>query len=120
MPRPLMSSAVPATAGGLGRALDSIPPAAGAEVMGTGIVSIALSLDGDEVISRTLLAIAVLMWAALAALVPIRACRDRDRFVADVRTPASMTAVAGTAVIGTRLGCSAGRGRGSRCSLSPP
>ncbi len=45
-------------AGGLDRVLDSIPPAAGAEVMGTGIVSVALSLDGDETLSRTLLVIA--------------------------------------------------------------
>jgi tellurite resistance protein TehA-like permease len=45
--------------------LDSIPPEAGAEVMGTGIVSVALSLDGDETISRILLAIAVITWALL-------------------------------------------------------
>ena len=41
-----MMSSARLAAGGLGRMLDSIPPAAGAEVMGTGIVSIALSLDG--------------------------------------------------------------------------
>ena len=45
--------------------LDSIPPEAGAEVTGTGIVSVALSLDGDETISRILLAIAVMTWALL-------------------------------------------------------
>ena len=87
----------------LDRVLDSIPPEAGAEVMGTGIVSVALSLDGDETISRILLAIASVTWLALAALVPLRARRDRSGFRADIRTPAAMTAVAGTAVIGARL-----------------
>ena len=78
----------------LDRVLDSIPPEAGAEVMGTGIVSVALSLDGDETISRILLAIASVTWLALAALVPLRARRDRSGFRADIRTPAAMTAVA--------------------------
>ena len=87
----------------LDRVLDSIPPEAGAEVMGTGIVSVALSLDGDETISRILLAIASVTWLALAALVPLRARRDRSGFRADIRTPAAMTAVAGTAVVGARL-----------------
>ena len=69
--------------GGLHRELDSIPPAAGAEVMGTGIVSAALCLDGDETLSRTLLVIAAPMWVTLAVLVPMRAGRDRVRFLAD-------------------------------------
>jgi hypothetical protein len=70
-------------AGGLDRMLDCIPPAAGAEVMGTGIVSAALSLDGDERLSRTLLVIAAAMWVTLAVLVPMRAGRDRVGFLAD-------------------------------------
>ena len=70
-------------AGGLDRVLDCIPPAAGAEVMGTGIESAALSLDGDETLSRTLLVIAAAMWVTLAVLVPMRAGRDRVRFLAD-------------------------------------
>jgi hypothetical protein len=75
-------------AAGLDRVLDCIldcipPPAAGAEVMGNGIVSAALSLDGDETLSRTLLVIAAAMWVTLAALVPMRAGRDRVRFLAD-------------------------------------
>ena len=63
--------------------LDCIPPAAGAEVMGTGIVPVALSLDGDETISRTLLVSAAPMWVTLAVLVPMRAGRDRVRLLAD-------------------------------------
>jgi hypothetical protein len=39
----------------LERLLAAIPPASGAVVMGTGIVSIGLSLDGHEMISRVLL-----------------------------------------------------------------
>jgi tellurite resistance protein TehA-like permease len=91
------------TGGVLERVLDSIPPAAGAEVMGTGIVSIALSLDRHETLSRILLAIAAVMWVALAALVPLRARHDPARFQADARTPPALTSVAGTAVLGTRF-----------------
>ena len=96
-------SAARAPASGFDRVLDAIPPAAGAEVMGTGIVSVALSLDHHETLSRVLLAIAALMWVALAVLVPLRARRDRARFLADIQTPPALTSVAGTAVLGTRL-----------------
>lgn len=85
------------------RVLASIPPAAGAEVMGTGVVSIALTLDHQETLSRILLVIAALMWLTLVVLVPLRAHRDRDRFLADIQTPAALTSVAGTDVLGTRL-----------------
>jgi tellurite resistance protein TehA-like permease len=95
--------AVRGTAGVLDRVLDAIPPAAGAEVMGTGIVSIALSLDGYETLSRILLLIAAVMWVTLAVLVPLRARRDPERFRADIRTPPALTSVAGTDVLGTRL-----------------
>jgi tellurite resistance protein TehA-like permease len=85
------------------RTLDSISAAAGAEVMGIGIVSLALSLDGQETLSRILLVIAVVMWMTLAILVPARATRDRGRFATDLRTPAAPTSVAGAAVVGTGL-----------------
>jgi hypothetical protein len=91
------------TAGVPGRTLDSIPPAAGAEVMGTAIVSIALSLDGQETLSRVILAIAAVIWVSLAMLLPLRAARDPAGFRADARTPAALTAVVATAVLGTRL-----------------
>ena len=91
------------TAGALDRLLDAIPPASGAVVMGTGIVSIDLSLDGHETISRALLILDAVIWVALAVLLPARAARDRTRFRADVRTPAALTSVAGAAVLGTRL-----------------
>jgi tellurite resistance protein TehA-like permease len=96
-------STVRGSAVGLDRVLDAIPPAAGAEVMGTGIVSVALSLDHHETISRILLVIAAAMWVTLAVLVPLRARRDRARFLADIQTPPALTSVAGTAVLGTRF-----------------
>jgi tellurite resistance protein TehA-like permease len=92
-----------AAAGVVMRTLDAIPPASGAVVMGTGIVSIALSLDGHETVSRVLLVLDAVIWVALAVLLPARAARDHPRFRADVRTPAALTSVAGTAVLGTRL-----------------
>jgi len=98
-----MTLAERATPGAFVRVMDWTPPAAGAEVMGTGIVSVALSLDGDETLSRILLVIAGATWLALAAVVPVRAWRDRARMRSELRTPAALTSVAGTAVLGTRL-----------------
>lgn len=92
-----------AAPGALDLILDAVPPASGAVVMGTGIVSIGLSLDGQETLSRVLLALDVATWLTLAVLLPARAWRDRDRFRRDLSTPAAFTAVAGTAVLGTRL-----------------
>ncbi len=89
--------------GVLGRTLDSIGPAAGAEVMGTGIISIALSLDGQETLSRVILVIAAAIWLTLALLLPLRAARDPARFRADTRTPVALTSGVATCVLGTRL-----------------
>ena len=47
--------------------------------------------------------IAGVTWLALAAVVPLRAWVDRARVRAELRTPAALTSVAGTAVLGTRL-----------------
>ncbi len=91
------------TQGVLERTLDSISPVAGAEVMGTGIVSIALSLDGQETISRILLAIAALTWLGLVVLLGARTARDPARSRADAGTPAALTSVAATAVLASRL-----------------
>ena len=85
------------------RVLGAIPPASGAVVMGTGIVSIALSLDHQETLSRILLAIAALVWIALGLLLVGGCLRDRPRVDREARSPAALTGVAGTAVLGTRL-----------------
>jgi hypothetical protein len=91
------------TTGLLGRTLDSIPPSTGSEVMGAGILSIALSLDGQETLSRVILVIAAIIWASLVLLLPLRTARDPVGFRADARTPAALTAAVATAVLGTRL-----------------
>lgn len=71
--------------------------------MGTGVVSIALSLDGAQTLSRFLLVVAALIWLMIAVAVPIHARRDPQRFRACARTPAALSWVAATAVVGARL-----------------
>lgn len=71
--------------------------------MGTGIVSVALSLDGEQTISKVLLAVTAVMWVTLAVLAIARVMHDRAGLRADVRTPPALTSVAGTAVLGTGL-----------------
>ncbi|MDX6644317.1 MAG: nitrate reductase gamma subunit [Miltoncostaeaceae bacterium] len=71
--------------------------------MGTGIVSVALSLDGRETLSRVLLGLAAAVWVVLAALLARRALRDRGRLRMDARGPSSLAGAAGTAVLGTRM-----------------
>ncbi|MGH2844326.1 MAG: tellurite resistance/C4-dicarboxylate transporter family protein [Solirubrobacteraceae bacterium] len=83
--------------------LDALPPASGAVVMGTGIVSVALLLDGQEVLSTILLVIAAAVWLALAWLLPARAITAPERFEEDLGHPTSLTSIAGTGVLGTRL-----------------
>lgn len=87
----------------LGPLLDAIPPASGAVVMGTGIVSFAELLDGYRVLSDALLVLDAFFWVALAVLLPARALRDRPRFRIDMRQPAALTSIAGTSVLGARL-----------------
>ena len=48
------------------RILDAVPPASGAVVMGTGIVSIALLLDHRTTLSDILLLLDAVTWVALA------------------------------------------------------
>src|SRR5262245_37250256 len=71
--------------------------------MGTGVVSIGLSLDGRETLSRILLAFAAGVWVGLGLLLGARALVNRDRVHREARSPAALTGVASTAVLGTRL-----------------
>lgn len=87
----------------LRRVTDAVPPAAGAIVMGTGIVSIGLALDQYETLSRILLGFAVAVWIVLAGALGSRTVRNRERARREARTPAALTAVAASAVLGTRL-----------------
>ncbi|MFE7096738.1 tellurite resistance/C4-dicarboxylate transporter family protein [Streptomyces erythrochromogenes] len=78
-----------------------LPPAAGAAVMATGIISVALHMTGHRTSSLVALVIAVALWLVLAVDFTARLIGDRGRFRAEADTPAALTAVAATTVIGT-------------------
>ncbi|MGW6981039.1 tellurite resistance/C4-dicarboxylate transporter family protein [Streptomyces sp. NPDC054932] len=80
-----------------------LPPAAGAAVMATAIISVGLQLTGHEPVSLAALAVAVALWLVLAADFTSRLLGDRGRFRAEADTPAALTGIAATTVIGTRL-----------------
>ena len=61
------------------------PPAAGAAVMATGIVSVGLHLAGHETLSRIALVIGCAAWLGLAADFAVRLLRERARCAADCR-----------------------------------
>jgi tellurite resistance protein TehA-like permease len=71
--------------------------------MGTGIVSIGLSLAGAEALARVLLGVAVALWLGLAAALAHRALSHRRRLLEEARRPEALTLVAGTVVIGARF-----------------
>lgn len=79
------------------------PPAAGAAVMASGIVSIGLQLTGYEPLSLAVLAVACVAWLALATDFVVRLLRDRSRWIAEAGTPGALTGVAATTVVGTRF-----------------
>jgi len=79
------------------------PPAAGAAVLATGVLSVGLHLTGYEILSRIALALAGASWLGLAADFVVRLLRERERWTAEARSPDSLTAVAATTVLGTRL-----------------
>ncbi|MFF4401218.1 tellurite resistance/C4-dicarboxylate transporter family protein [Streptomyces sp. NPDC001480] len=78
-------------------------PAAGAAVMATGIVSVGLQPAGHEVLSRAALGLACAAWLGFAAGFTLRLLHERERWAAEAETPSSLTAVAATAVLGTRF-----------------
>ncbi|MFD9366107.1 hypothetical protein ACFWA6_00165 [Streptomyces sp. NPDC060020] len=80
-----------------------LPPAAGAAVMAAGIISVGLHLTGHEPSSLVALVLAAALWVVLAADFTARLLGDRGRFRAEADTPAALTAVAATTVIGARL-----------------
>ncbi|KUO12023.1 tellurite resistance/C4-dicarboxylate transporter family protein [Streptomyces sp. DSM 15324] len=77
------------------------PPAAGAAVLATGVLSIGLRLAGHEVLSHVALALAGAAWVALAADFVVRLLWERRRRLAEAGTPGGLTAVAATTVLGT-------------------
>src|SRR5437588_9052812 len=85
------------------RVIDELPPGSGAVVMGTGILSTALLMDGALALSRILLVLTAAIWIALAGVLFRRLAVGRDRLRDEASSPAGLTGVAGTAVLGTRL-----------------
>ncbi|MGW5197756.1 tellurite resistance/C4-dicarboxylate transporter family protein [Streptomyces spiralis] len=79
------------------------PPAAGAAVMATGILSVGLHMTGYEALSLAVLAVACVAWLALAADFVVRLLRERARWVHEAGTPGALTGVAATSVLGTRF-----------------
>ncbi|MEU3334300.1 tellurite resistance/C4-dicarboxylate transporter family protein [Streptomyces sp. NPDC006668] len=79
------------------------PPAAGAAVMATGILSVGLQLTGHETVSRIALVLTCVGWLGLAADFAARLLWDRERWLAEAGTPGSLAAVAATTVLGTRF-----------------
>ncbi|WP_030317143.1 tellurite resistance/C4-dicarboxylate transporter family protein [Streptomyces sp. NRRL B-3229] len=79
------------------------PPAAGAAVLATGILSVGLHLTGYETLSRIALVIGCAAWLGLAAEFAVRLLRERARWAAEAGTPGALTAVAATTVLGTRF-----------------
>lgn len=80
-----------------------IPPASGAIVMSTGIVSTTLALDGRQTLSRIVFGVAATGWISLGLLLAGRALQDSEGVYTEARSPAALTAVAGTAVVGIRV-----------------
>lgn len=71
--------------------------------MATGIVSVGLHLTGYEVLSRIALAVGCVAWLGLAADFVVRLVGQPERWRQEAGTPAALTAVAATTVLGTRF-----------------
>lgn len=80
-----------------------LSPAAGAAVMAAGIISVGLRLIGHGALSLAALSLSAALWLVLAADFTGRLLGDRRRFRAEADTPAALTAVAATTVLGARL-----------------
>jgi tellurite resistance protein TehA-like permease len=83
--------------------LAAIGSAAAAPVMGTGIVSVALELDGREAASDALLAVTLGLAVVLGAVLAVAVRHDPRAVARAASAPMSLTAVAGACVLGTRL-----------------
>jgi tellurite resistance protein TehA-like permease len=80
-----------------------VPPASGAVVMGTGIVAIGLGLDHQPLLSHLVLAVAGGVWCLLGGVLILRLITSREGLEVEARSPAALTGVAGSAVLGTAL-----------------
>ncbi len=87
--------------------LADLSPANFAIVMATGMLGVAAHQQGHEPLARAMLVFALAAWLAIAALTVMRLLRHRPRMLADLRShqraPGFLTAVAGTAVLGSEM-----------------
>jgi hypothetical protein len=83
--------------------VNALTPAAGAAVMATGILSAGLRLAGHEGAALAALALAGVVWAVCAGVFAARLARGRERWRREAMTPAGLTGVAATCVLGTCL-----------------
>ncbi|MEV5569906.1 tellurite resistance/C4-dicarboxylate transporter family protein [Spirillospora sp. NPDC052269] len=95
----------------------AVGPTFGAEVMATGVVSVGLHLVRagglTEALSVALLVVAALLWVLLCALFLERLLREPHRWRDEASTPAALTGVAATGVLGTRLTLAGGAEAGA-------
>ncbi|CAM5551298.1 tellurite resistance/C4-dicarboxylate transporter family protein [Streptomyces tanashiensis] len=80
-----------------------LPPAAGAAVLATGILSVGLHLTGFEGVSVVTLCLATALWLLLAFDFSTLLLGDLRRWAATADTPPALTAVAATTVLGARF-----------------
>lgn len=89
-------------------AIAGLTPGYFALVMASGIISVGMHLEGFDLLSRALLALCVAAFLVLLALNVVRFAAYRDRVVDDFTDPRRafgfFTFVAGTNVLGVRLG----------------
>lgn len=101
----ILAAAVPAAltlrdTGESGQWRQELPAAMGAFVMATGILSVGLDMGGFDTLSMAALVLAAVVWVVLAGDLTSRLLHRSWEAVAD--TPAALTAVAATTVLGTR------------------
>ncbi|GLY83226.1 membrane protein [Actinoallomurus iriomotensis] len=90
------------------RLAGAVAPSAGAVVMAGGVVSVCFSATGPSWLSWSLFAVSAAVWGGLLAIFAKRRRADPGRWRREAALPSSLTLVAGTAVLGSRL---AGAGR---------
>ncbi|MFE2174830.1 tellurite resistance/C4-dicarboxylate transporter family protein [Kitasatospora sp. NPDC059462] len=82
---------------------DAVPPATGAAVMATGIISVGFHLAGFDALSIADLWIAGVLWLLLALAFTALLLGDPGGWTARSQAPPALTAVAATTVLGVRV-----------------
>jgi tellurite resistance protein TehA-like permease len=80
-----------------------VPPASGAVVMGSAILCADLYAVGQPVLAAIFGWFAAATWLFLAAVLALRMLHERDRFIREARSPAALTGVAASCVLGSAV-----------------